>query len=393
MISSLKKKNKPSSTLDKTTNGAPGGLLGQVARQFARACNLFCLLPTILAALAPFVSPERWWLPNILALFSPYWIIIPFVWLLAWIRFSKRWALVNLVVILAHYPYLSATYKFPPQPLRPSEKDVKVVSFNVKAFDYEFARLKEVTELLKAQNAEIICLQEFRNELDKGRRALPYLKRELGLPKHAFVELLKGSHYGLLILSKYPIKSFGNLNPEESAANGAMFADVRIFGQTLRVYNIHLESYNFSATQRRFLAGETVALAENGGRRRKNNAPPTSLRGSWKMLKVVLKASKEQARQTESYLTHSQKPPGPVLVCGDLNNPPYNYFYRQIKGKLKDCFVEQGSGFGKTYGRKWASFRIDYVFADPALRVTGFETLAADGVSDHNAVAARLRFR
>lgn len=56
----------------------------------------------------------------------------------------------------------------------------------------------------------------------------------------------KKKSYGIAIFSKYPIINSGKVF-DNKRNNGAMFADIKINQDTIRVYNTHLESMNIKA--------------------------------------------------------------------------------------------------------------------------------------------------
>ena len=79
-----------------------------------------------------------------------------------------------------------------------------------------------------------------------------------------------------------------------------------------------------------------------------------------------------------------------MIICGDMNNSPFSYVYRNIKGSLKDSFEEAGEGFGATYKFKYYPARIDYIFADYSMKVKKFESFSDFENSDHFPIIATL---
>ncbi|MFH0999552.1 MAG: endonuclease/exonuclease/phosphatase family protein, partial [Bacteroidota bacterium] len=70
---------------------------------------------------------------------------------------------------------------------------------------------------------------------------------------------------------------------------------------------------------------------------------------------------------------HIKQSPYPVIVCGDFNDTPVSYTYHKMRGQLTDAFINAGNGFGNTYERKIASFRIDYIFHSPEFDSKNFK--------------------
>ena len=50
-----------------------------------------------------------------------------------------------------------------------------------------------------------------------------------------------------------------------------------------------------------------------------------------------------------------------MILCGDFNDTPLSYTYRQLSRKLTDSFIEKGRGIGNTYIGEFPSFRICYI--------------------------------
>lgn len=531
--------------------------IGRGLTQAVLAVNLLTLVPSLLGLLAPYLSPGTWWMPSVCAMAMPWPALVPLFWALVWLAPKFKIALVNLVVLALHWPALSHTWQFNGvRTLKP--KDFTLLSFNVDAFQYKQKKLREIANFIENRHPDVVCFQEYRDGLDSAGTAAQYLKKRLGYKHKAFVELIPETTYGLAFFSKYPIARSGLVtDPGPTASNGVAFADVKLYGQTLRVYNVHLESYKFSPRVREAVAappamsltlethgdktqtakseaektksenlksktgGETQKTSQSkskpspgtsaqtqkkggdsnvpkpaspspapektrnetvktektnakpennrpenktdaakpapakadaakfaqvsaaaeapaapaanpAGRKRKSSAPPDDnrhqtaenisfspeskpvvearshaapaggLKYYWKIVKELLRTWDKHLEQIYRLSVHRgliqsdeyDSPGGEVytVVCGDLNNPPYNYMYRQVRQDLNDAFLERGSGRGTTYGQGLKSFRIDYVFTDKRLDVVEFRTLDTDGLSDHAALYARLRF-
>jgi len=94
-----------------------------------------------------------------------------------------------------------------------------------------------------------------------------------------------------------------------------------------------------------------------------------------------------RGQQADLVKTHIDSSPYPVIVCGDFNDPPMSYTYRQIKSNLCDTFLKSGSGIGTTLIGAIPMLRIDYIFASKEIKNTGFTRLDSD-LSDHYPIKA-----
>ena len=366
----------------------------RLGRNLLIAANVVCLTPLFLAMLAPYVNVERWWLPSVCALLYPWVLLLPLVCCIPWVFFARVMLVFNLGVLALNFNHIAATYQINSQG-GADPRDVRVVSMNVDAFRFKSENVRTVANLLLKQKPDILCLQEFRSELSEGPPPLPYFKEKLGLAHHAFVPLSPGKAFGLIIFSRYPIVRTNVLgDTSRHSGNGLMFADLVLYGETLRVYNMHLESYSFSVSQKRMLGqAQTPARArKENGKRRKVSSDELNSRNVWEVVKVMLGAWRNQLKQLAAYRRHKQNAPRAVIVCGDLNNTPHTYMYRKMTEEMQDCFREAGNGFGKTYGSGPKALRIDYILASNRLKVSRFRTLETQVVSDHKANYAQLRF-
>lgn len=122
----------------------------------------------------------------------------------------------------------------------------------------------------------------------------------------------------------------------------------------------------------------------------------TTITAPGKTLKVRVKAAKDliqkmkdnyrkRADQADSIHAEIERSPYPVLVCGDFNDTPASYTYRQIRKGLTDGFRDCGSGYQYTFRQLYKLWRIDYVFYSKPLK--GHECYSPEkSYSDHNMV-------
>src|SRR5690606_13880368 len=142
-----------------------------------------------------------------------------------------------------------------------------------------------------------------------------------------------------------------------------------VYGKdTLRVYNAHLQSFR--------IVPSTSSFAD--GRRTQR---------TYHRLVDTFTKQMEQARLFREHLEES---PYINLIGGDFNNTQFSNIYKIVKGDMQDSFLEAGKGFGGTYRLFHLPIRIDYILADPRLRVMEHHNFDKR-LSDHYPVMARLR--
>jgi endonuclease/exonuclease/phosphatase family metal-dependent hydrolase len=341
--------------------------------------NVATALPVLVLVLATVVSPTTWYLPNLLALFAPYLLVIPVFWLAYWNVRKWRFALANLLLLLLNLDKVLNIYQFNPPRTSDDARQFSLVSFNVKAFEYAYGNVTKQAEFLKTLNPDVLCLQECYTFEDyrRGQNAKRLLANALGLKYVAFIQTARNYPFGLAVLSRYPIAASGRVTEEgRPNENGIMYADIQMFGQTVRFYNLHLASFNFRTSDRAHIQAEKV------------DAPALN-----SYLRVILRMRKvwyRQMKQVGLLKQHLGERYRHVVICGDLNNPPFGYVYREASAGLSDVWRARGRGTGFTYGQGFTRFRIDYAFVGQNLQVLDTQTVDSP-LTDHKALVSRLR--
>ena len=239
----------------------------------------------------------------------------------------------------------------------------------------------EVLQYLVKQDADIICLQEVDVYKDAHYLTLGDVKKTLGKKyPYSYLDFSiydKRHQFGTMVWSKYPLINKQSIH-YESRGNLSNRCDVVVSGDTIRLINNHLESYNFTAED----------LAEADSLR--------SYEGILSSLKR-LKAKWDRAiplrnKQAQIVRQEIEESPYPVIVTGDFNSIAFSYAYLQISKGLHDAWREVHPwSWGATCEHRGIGLRIDYIFCSDPLRPTGCEIPAAKG-SDHKPVVATLEW-
>ncbi|MEL6975353.1 MAG: endonuclease/exonuclease/phosphatase family protein [Bacteroidota bacterium] len=333
------------------------------------ALNLVFVLLLLLLFLLPSVSVESFSSLSILVLVAPQLVVINLLFVLFWLYHRKRQFLLSLGVVLfwviAHPPF----YKLGGEDEAVGDgHTLSIMTFNVRIFNkYEQLKKKNVDsliiDLIQKESPDILCFQESPH----------FLEREKTLPSYPyhFVDFVYGAYDGKVIqsiFSKYPIVQVDSL-PFKNSNNNAVFADILFQEDTLRVYNIHLESFK--------IIPEIDALKEQE---------------SSKLFSKTRSALQKQYDQGELIRQNMAKTRHPKIVVGDFNNTQYSKVYDLIKGNFSDSYQEKGSGFGKTYDLMGFPMRIDHILSDSSFEVLAHKNYS-EKLSDHYPVKAVLRYR
>jgi endonuclease/exonuclease/phosphatase family metal-dependent hydrolase len=331
--------------------------------------NIVLTVLTFLAYVLPFLAPKFFPLLSVLTLVLPLFLILNAVFFLYWILQFKKQMILSGIVLVLGITFINKFYKFSTNELAKEEKDFVVMSYNVRLFNlFEWIPRDDVGENIKEfineQNPDILCIQEYSETANVDLRVY----------KHKFI-FMQGNKIktGQAILSKYPIIDKGNIDFPESD-NLIVYADIRKGKDTIRVYNMHLQSIKISP--------DVNEIQEN--------VDAIDQEKSKFVFKRISEAFMKQQKQAEILMNHKKGCDYPMIICGDMNNSAFSYVYRSIKGSLNDCFEEAGKGFGQTYNFKYYPARIDYIFADKMMKVKKFDYYPQFKNSDHYPVTARL---
>jgi len=282
---------------------------------------------------------------------------------LYWALLRKRTLLLSLSILVLSYILLGSFFQIRTTTWTPKKEDLSVMSYNVRSFD-KLQHLndpniyQEIKGLITSEDPDIISFQEF-----------DYKKRDdFENYPHKFVNYIFRTEKRVVqaIFSKYPIVDRGTLDFPESS-NNAIYADIKVYNDTIRVYNVHLQSFRVVPT-----------------------ATSISNEDSEKLLKRMYFAVRKQEEQARFLLKHQATNTFPKIVCGDLNTTQFSHTYRLVRGDMNDSFLEKGKGFGRTFNFKYFPLRIDYILADLEFEVQSHKNFDRI-LSDHLPVMASFK--
>lgn len=331
--------------------------------KFVFFLNSVAALMLLLAYVLPFIEPKRFAFLSVLSLTMPFLIIVNLLFLLYWLLKVKKQLLLSLVVLLIGFQHVISLYKFSGSKQLEDPDNIAIMNYNVRLFNVfkwipNIDATQEISKFITDKNPDIICMQEYRPD------------KTLALKGYYKYESFSGGRVinGQAIFSKFPIINKGLID-FPSTYNKAIFVDVVKNKDTIRVYNVHLQSLKIDM-RLDFLKMEN---SEN-------------------LFKRVGKTFSLQQAQTELFLDHKSKSPYKTIICGDFNNTAYSYVYKRIKHDMKDAFVEAGNGFGRSFDFKFFPIRIDYIMVDDHFDIASFKTFDVK-LSDHFPIMSRVKVK
>lgn len=323
--------------------------------------NILVALVLFLAFVLPFLPPKTFSALSVLNLGVPFLILCNVLFFLYWLFRVKKQLILSLTVLVIGQIVFGSLYKFSPSKRVENPNNFKVMNYNVRLFNlFDWIPEKDIdtqiVEFVKKEAPAILCIQDYH----------PRKNNDLAFFKYKY-EHLSGNKikHGQAIFSQFPIINSGSVE-FPNTSNNAIFADIVKGKDTIRIYNVHLESLRINT--------QIDSLTREKSERLFNRVSSTFMM---------------QQSQTELLLKHKSESGYKTIICSDLNNTSFSYVYRKIKGNLNDTFKSAGNGFGRTYDFKFFPVRIDYIFADPAFTVNGFKAYNQH-LSDHYPITATL---
>lgn len=256
-----------------------------------------------------------------------------------------RWRWAHGIAVAACLPLLPSYIPLIPHTPDPSSTTLRLVSWNVSNFMVSCDTMHQATRHINHLSPDIICLQERPHESkvlwDDIRKAFP-------CHPHAVRNSHEDEVLNLAILSSHPIVGHGE-RQFEGTYNRYLWADIHVGKDTLRVFNVHLQ---------------TMGLSPNI---------------KWSDVPTVFTNAVERDRQADLLYDDVGNSPHPVLLCGDFNDIPGGYPARRLRLKLIDlscrwplCRTFKGMG----------GVKIDYMMCDPDIQPLSYQ-LADTPWSDH----------
>lgn len=336
--------------------------MGKLSR-FHKVIYLFNILAVALLLVACVVPHVEFSFLTFLGLSVPVLVLANLLFFLFWLVLrKKKQTYASLSTLVFAFFILGSFFQFRFSDAPTMEEDLSLMSYNVRVFNRNediasTTIFEDIKAFIEQENPDIICFQE-----PDPKRINEYDK----YPYH-YLEDMRGKGKGHVgILSKYPIIRSGIINFPQTQSNGC-FADIQYQNDTIRVYNVHLES---------------LGITPGNGTLR---SEPSD-----KLFKQLNEAFQKQKKQAEILREHMSSTKHRILLCADLNNSQFSNVYKTIKGDLQDTFVEEGRGYGRTYSFHGLPVRIDFIMADASFEVKSHKTYDVK-FSDHFPITASFQ--
>lgn len=354
------------------------------------ALNIIAVAILLICYLASVISPATFWPIAFIGLAYPILLLVNLAFALVWLFKKPVYSLISFGAILIGWNFLVSTIGFREpnaiQVPKSSDDILRVMTWNVHFFkrfesEYEKSVKSQMMDVIRKEQPDVLCIQEFfsrrKGDFNFKKAIIEVLESE-----HYYIDELAGNDYemnGFAIFSKFPITNRGKLQfPDISPGNDVVFTDIKVNKQTVRVYNVHLQSISFQPEDYEYLKSVKEIRTDVTSTKRLSNRMKT--------------AFIKRAEQAEIIKEEVSKLKIPYIIAGDFNDTPVSYAVNTITDGLKNSFRKKGSGFGITYNGDFPNFQIDYILVSPEFDVKNY-IIIDKRLSDHYAVRSDLELK
>jgi len=342
------------------------------------------------------ISPDTFSLAPFIAYSTPAWLLLNMSYLFLVFYKKKYWFISGGFLIIGLFG-LRDTYALN---FLQKSGDIRVMSYNVRLFDVynwvqrdewaEWAERKDnglildsIFKSIRFENPDVICFQEFFNQPLGGYKTKKEFKRKQGYKyvndAYSFKE--KGSYYGMATFSKIPIINKKFIAFKNTQNNGILISDLKKGEDTLRVLNVHLQSFKFGREHYKYFKGLKDSTIET-----------LNIRQTKDLASRLNDGFKKRAQQLELVKNQIINSPYPVILCADLNEIPLSYVYDELTNHLQDAFLSSGIGLGVTHTSGYPFMRIDYIMTSSDLQSNSFHLVQKE-LSDHYPIVSEISIR
>ena len=351
------------------------------------AVNLLAALLLAASAFSPHIDPERHPVIACFGLAFPVFLLLNALFIIFWLFVRKKHALISVAALLICGQAVRTYFPLNLHEEAPKES-FKFLSYNVMAFANDIKHTKErpnpVLAYLLESDADIICLQEFIEGHDKHHLRKADIHKALREYPYRVYQHIGTNTNGLACYSRFPILSQQAI-PYKSLYNGSVMYQLDINGDTVVIINNHLESNKLTFQDKEIY----VDMLKDPQKEKVKE-------GTRLIVSKLAQAGAIRARQAKiiAHLSDSLKHIGRTfIICGDFNDTPISYTYREISEGLNDAFVQSGNGMGISYNQKGFYFRIDNILLSKNLSAYGCKVDNRIKASDHYPILCRIAYK
>ena len=367
-----------------------------LTKRFFIVANILAAILFLLGSYGYLFNPKYFWPLGFLTLSAFYFLLILIAFIFFWLFIKPVRALISVVAILLAFKPISNII-----PLRllhtftkqKQENAIRVMTWNVAQFNVmddkkHPAVKKQMLDIINEYQPDIACFQEMVAE-DSTVKEHGHVDEFLGklhfsnyfYSYNSKEDFWGQAHFGIIIFSKYPIINKQTISWYPNDYNSIFqYVDIVKGEDTIRVFNVHLQSLRFSKANLKYIDKPTA------------DDEKKALKESKSIIGKFKKGFLKRQVQADRIRKEIDKSPYPVIVTGDFNDVPNSYAYHTIGKEMNNAFVEKGSGLGRTFSGISPVLRIDNIFVDEKYDVLQFQ-LIKKKLSDHFPIITDVKMR
>jgi endonuclease/exonuclease/phosphatase (EEP) superfamily protein YafD len=353
--------------------------------------TVICILLLLCSNLALVLNPSSWWLIGVLGLIFPLLLTVTIGCGIIWLFINRKKALLCLIAILISYQNIKNCFAFHLNDdfsEYKEEGNIRVVTWNVALMNLQAPDTQtaannnaQILTALENLNPDVICLQEFLTTLYPGHKynILDSISHHMNFPyRYYFLNnnFHKDFHPGTVIFSKYKIADSSTSVFPAPFFGCVLRTGLLVDKDTIDVITTRLQSDH--------LQGEDYEAL--------HNLKSSKLAGTENILYKLKSGYKKRSEQIDMATQIISRSTRPVIFTGDMNDVPSSYTYSRISKGLQDCWLETGSGIGRTFRFISPTLRIDYILHNKYLKAVQTRRIVTTG-SDHYGLVADMKLK
>lgn len=333
------------------------GFFGSIIVGILGLLSLIGLCAMTLSVLNPYIDPQHFVWTSFFGL--AFWEIFIFNLLVffALLIVRSRSVWITILALVISIPGFSKSFSFGKK--LSDEGDFRVMTYNVHNFKHVDGKTdgetfeQKIIDKVKDQDPDVLCCQEF-SSFKQGvsrPKCIELFAEHAGFPNVYYN--LKRNYGGNVVFSKYPLKKVDEESGfgKENTYGIMVSVDAGTKGK-FYVANLHLLSYNITDDEIDVLM-ESTKSQENLEEIGKS------------VIRKLKYAFQRRSAELKEVLEDMPKVDGPIIMCGDFNDAPLSFTYRQMQNAgFTDSFVKVGQGIKPTYGGRLPLLRIDYIWGN-----------------------------
>ncbi|MFC6858901.1 endonuclease/exonuclease/phosphatase family protein [Zunongwangia atlantica] len=334
--------------------------------------NSLLAIALIVAYFLPYIPPKSYPLISVLTLGVPILIIANLVFFLYWLLRMKRQMVLSLLIMIIGFGFASKFYKWPFTG-EDGAGQYSIMNYNVRMFNKSVWTEEEnipekINAIIDEADPDILTIEEYyKNEYLEKKYPFKFIKYRS-----------ERSSFGQAIFSKFPLigKTSLDFNVDDFTGdnNNAIFTDVIIEEDTIRLYNIHFQSLKVT---------EDIQEVDNFKDKQESK----------KVVKNISSGFVRQQNQAEKVYQSIRESAYPVIISGDFNNTAFSHTYKHVRNdRFQDAFVKKGAGFSSTYNLNYFPLRIDFHLLDTVFEINSYERIKVP-YSDHYPILTTFSFK